>query len=105
MSTKYYLNWEEDDSLWESEDRLWEDISIIIGEVANIGAGRNPYEDAEIKRQLGLLNKVKTDKLIQVMIFLGNEEFIEKKKKNENITIQVDDVKTIARNYLKIEID
>lgn len=108
MSSKYYLNWEEDDTNWDTEVRLWEEVYIIIGElVPEIGGGRNPFEDEQIaalKEQLENLDKKKADKLIEVMILLGNKEYKEKKKKNENIKLKVDDIKTIARDYLKIEI-
>ena len=108
MSSKYYLNWEEDNTNWDTEVRLWEEVYIIIGElVPEIGGGRNPFEDEQIaalKEQLENLDKKKKDKLIEVMILLGNEEYKEKKKKNENIKLKVDDIKTIARDYLKIEI-
>jgi hypothetical protein len=107
MSTPYYLNWEEDDVVWELEDRLWEEVYIIINEVVDLGVGRNPFEDihhAEIQHQLDKLEKQKQDKLIQVMIVLGNEDYIQKKKKNEKIRVTVDDVRTIVKDYLKIEI-
>lgn len=105
MSKKYYQNWEEVDNNWEVEDRLWEEVYIIIGEVTGIGGGaRNPLEEEEIRKQLEKLEDSKKEKLIQVMILLGNEEYIEKKKKQQNIKIKVDDIKTIMKEYLKIEI-
>jgi hypothetical protein len=104
MSDKYYQNWEEVDNNWEAEIRLWEEVYIIIGEVTNYGAGRNPFEEQQIREQLEKLEESKKQKLVEIMILLGNEEYREKKKKNEKIRITVNDVKTIARDYLKIEI-
>lgn len=46
----------------------------------------------------------KKEKLITVLIKLGNKEYKEKKKKQENIKVTVKDVQTIMTDYLKIEI-
>lgn len=107
MSTKVYYNWEELNINWESVDMLWEDVYYIIGEVTGnniLGGARNPYEDEQIKYQLEKLNQTKTDKLIQILILLGNVEYKEKKKKGENIKITVNDVRTIIKEYLKVEV-
>jgi hypothetical protein len=38
------------------------------------------------------------------MILLGNQEYKEKKKKNEKIKIKVEDVKTILNEIIKVKI-
>jgi hypothetical protein len=104
MSQKIYLNWEEVDLNWENETQLWEEVIRIIEQVTIGGAGRNPQEEEEIRKQLEKLGEVKTDKLISVMILLGNQEYKEKRKKNENIKIKVEDVKTILNEIIKVKI-
>jgi len=104
MSQKIYLNWEEVDLNWENETQLWEEVIRIIEEVTIGGVGRNPQEEEEIRKQLEKLGEVKTDKLISVMILLGNQEYKEKKKKNEKIKIQVKDIKTILNEIIKVKI-
>ena len=105
MGTKYYLDWQEDDLNWESEARFWEDVYRILDDLTEGGVGRNPEEEEEIRRQLEKLSKDKTEKLVQVMILLGNEEYKQKRKKNENIKITVSDVKTILKNILTVKVE
>ena len=102
----YYQNWEELNVNWEDEQRLWEEIYIIVEElVGNVGGARDPQElEREIARNLEKLEDTKKEKLITVLIKLGNKEYKEKKKKQENIKVTVKDVQTIMTDYLKIEI-
>ena len=104
MTNKYYYNWEEVDINWNEVDIFWEDVCKIIEEVTIGGAGRNPYEDELIKKQLEQLSHPKTEKLISVLIVLGNAEYKEKRKKNEHIKVKVENVKTILREVMKVEI-
>ncbi len=100
----YYQNWEELNVNWEDEQLLWDDIYIIIGELV-AGGARNPQElEHEIARNLETLDVSKKEKLITVLIKLGNEDYKEKKKKQENIKVTVKDIQTIMTDYLKIEI-
>ncbi len=100
----YYQNWEELNVNWEDEQRLWEEIYIIVEEIVGGGA-RDPQElEREITRNLEKLDEPKKDKLITVLIKLGNEEYKEKKKKQEDIKVTVKDIQTIMTDYLKIEI-
>ena len=101
----YYQNWEELNVNWEDEQRLWEDIYPIIGELVTGSGARNPQElEHEIVRNLETLTEPKREKLITVLIKLGNEDYKEKKKKQENIKVTVKDIQTIMTDYLKIEI-
>ena len=101
----YYQNWEELNVNWEDEQRLWEDIDLIIGELVTGSGARNPQElEHEIVRNLETLTEPKREKLITVLIKLGNEDYKEKKKKQENIKVTVKDIQTIMTDYLKIEI-
>lgn len=102
----YYQNWEELNVNWEDEQRLWEEIYLIIEQLVDQGGGaRDPQEvEREIARNLEKLEQPKKEKLITVLIKLGNEEYKEKKKKQENIKITVKDIQTIMTDYLKIEI-
>jgi UDP-N-acetylglucosamine:LPS N-acetylglucosamine transferase len=97
----YYQNWEELNVNWEDEQRLWEEIYVIV-----VGSGaRDPQElEREIARNLEKLPEPKKEKLITVLIKLGNEDYKEKKKKKEGIKVTVKDVQTIMTDYLKIEI-
>ncbi len=101
----YYQNWEELNVNWEDEQRLWEEIYIIIEELVGGSGARDPQEvEREIARNLEKLEEPKREKLITVLIKLGNEEYKEKKKKQEGIKVTVKDVQTIMTDYLKIEI-
>ena len=101
----YYQNWEELNVNWEDEQRLWEDIYLIIEELVAGSGARNPQElENEIARNLEKLPEPKREKLITVLIKLGNEDYKEKKKKQENIKVTVKDIQTIMTDYLKIEI-
>ena len=101
----YYQNWEELNVNWEDEQRLWEDIYLIIEELVAGSGARNPQElEYDIVRNLEKLPEPKREKLITVLIKLGNEDYKEKKKKQENIKVTVKDIQTIMTDYLKIEI-
>ena len=101
----YYQNWEELNVNWEDEQRLWEDIYLIIEEIVAGSGARNPQElENEIARNLEKLPEPKKEKLITVLIKLGNEDYKEKKKKQESIKVTVKDIQTIMTDYLKIEI-
>ena len=101
----YYQNWEELNLNWENEQRLWEDIYLIIEELVDGSGARNPQElEYDIVRNLEKLPEPKREKLITVLIKLGNEDYKEKKKKQENIKVTVKDIQTIMTDYLKIEI-
>ena len=101
----YYQNWEELNVNWEDEQRLWEDIYLIIEELVGGSGARNPQElEYDIVRNLEKLPEPKREKLITVLIKLGNEDYKEKKKKQENIKVTVKDIQTIMTDYLKIEI-
>ena len=101
----YYQNWEELNVNWEDEQRLWEEIYLIIEELVDGSGDRNPQElEYDIVRNLEKLPEPKREKLITVLIKLGNEDYKEKKKKQENIKVTVKDIQTIMTDYLKIEI-
>lgn len=125
MSTKIYINWEDDDFTWDSEIRQWEEVYIIIEELVGSGArdpqywGDYPYSEQkpkdndqitneirhEIEKNLEKLNDSKKQKLIEVLITIDGEKYKEVKSKNvKDIKISVKDVETIAKNYLNIEI-
>ena len=116
MSTKIYINWEENDITWDNEIRLWEEVYIIIEELIGGGArdpkywGDYPYikdEDKtnlnELRHQLEQnLNKLtdnKKKKLIEVLVVLDGEKYKEQKSTTDkDIKITVKDVEYIAEN-------
>lgn len=125
MSTKIYIDWQDDDFTWDSEIREWENVYIIIEEL--IGGARDPQywgdypfseqkpkEDNdqqineirhEIEKNLEKLNDKKKQKLIEVLVTIDGEKYKETKNKNiKDIKISVKDIETIAKNYLNIEI-
>lgn len=125
MSTKNYINWENDDFTWNSEIRLWEDVYDIIDELVGGGArdpqywGDYPFGEQkskednqhvnevrhEIEKNLEKLNDSKKQKLIEVLLTIDGEKYKETKTKNiKDITISVKDIETIAKNYLNVEI-
>jgi len=98
----YYQNWEEVNNNWEDEIRLWEEIYIIISDLTdglNIG-----IDDGTLNQRLQGLEKKKKDKIIEALIKIGNDEYSQKKSKNSNITITVDDIKTLIRECISVEI-
>lgn len=118
MSTKIYINWEDDDFTWDSEIRNWEEVYDIIEDLVGGGA-RDPqywgdgnykkpeYNEVkhEIERNLEKLTDKKKQKLIEVLVTIDGEKYKEIKTKNvKDIKISVKDVETIAKNYLNIEI-
>ena len=126
MSTKIYIDWQDDDFTWDSEIRLWEEVYIIIEELVGGGtrdpqywgdypfSEQKPKEDNnqltneiryEIEKNLEKLNDSKKQKLIEVLVMIDGEKYKEVKTKNvKDIRISVKDVETIAKNYLNIEI-
>ena len=101
----YYQNWEELNVNWEDEQRLWQEIYLIIEELVGGSGARDPQEvEREIARNLEKLDQPKKEKLITVLIKMCNEEYKEKKMKQENIKVTVKDIQTIMTDYLKIEI-
>jgi len=127
MSTKIYIDWQDDDFTWDSEIREWENVYIIIEELVGGGGARDPQywgdypfseqkpkEDNdqqineirhEIEKNLEKLNDSKKQKLIEVLVTIDGEKYKETKSKNiKDIKISVKDIETIAKNYLNIEI-
>ena len=123
MSTKNYINWENDDFTWNSEIRLWEDVYDIIDELVGGGArdpqywGDYPFGEQkskednqhvnevrhEIERNLEKLNDSKKQKLIEVLLTIDGEKYKETKTKNiKDITISVKDIENIAKKYLNV---
>jgi len=51
MSTKIYIDWQDDDFTWDSEIRLWEEVYIIIEELVGGGTtdsdGFTSLQDAQ----------------------------------------------------------
>lgn len=125
MSTKIYIDWQNDDFTWNNEVRLWEEVYIIIEELVGGGArdpqywGDYPYGEQKLKddnqhinelryqieKNLEKLNDSKKQRLIDVLVTIDGEKYKETKNKNiKDIKISVKDVESIAKNYLNIEI-
>ena len=75
-----------------------------LGRWTTFVGGYIPHNWRDIARNLEKLPEPKREKLITVLIKLGNEDYKEKKKKQENIKVTVKDIQTIMTDYLKIEI-
>lgn len=104
MSNFIYYNWEEVNIKWEDLNQLWESVGYILNEDLGISVGATIENEFELQRKIDKLANDKKDKLITVMIMLGNKEYKEKKKSNKNIELTVSDIKTISRNLAKITI-
>ena len=126
MSTKIYIDWQNDDFTWDSEIREWENVYTILEELVGSGArdpqywGDYPYSEQkpkedndqhineirhEIEKNLEKLNDSKKQKLIEVLVTIDGEKYKETKNKNiKDIKISVKDIESIAKNYLNIEI-
>ena len=124
MATKIYLNWEEDSVNWESEIRLWEEVYDLISDLLDQSqsGARNPvewgdapydskyYEDLQIReirdqlqRNLDRLTEDNKQKLIEVLILMGDERIKTDKFTKKNIKIRIEDIKTIANDYLGLK--
>lgn len=119
--SRRYLNWQEDTLTWNSEQRHWEDVYIIISDLLDQSGARNPQEwgdhpldllenDAkfngikeELQRNLDKASDQYKNKLIEVMILMGNDKISEKKTSRKDIRITVEDIRMIAKQ-LTVEI-
>lgn len=118
--TKIYVNWENNNFTWNTEIRLWEEVYDIIEEL--VGGVRNPEEwgdmpyqqqeqlnnslKEQLEQNLKKLSEEKKNKLIEVMITIGEEKFNKKLtiSDKKDIKITVNDIKIISENYLNIEV-
>lgn len=111
MSTKIYIDWQDDDFTWDEEIRLWEEVYIIVGELISGGARDPQYwgdlpdsinTNAELRRQieenLERLKQRDKKKLIKVLVTLDSKKYEETKELSKNIKITVDDVLYLAEN-------
>lgn len=112
MSTKIYIDWQDDDFTWDEEIRLWEEVYIIVGELISGGGARDPQywgdlpdsinTNAELRRQieenLERLKQRDKKKLIKVLVTLDSKKYEESKELSKNIKITVDDVLYLAEN-------
>ena len=99
----YYQNWEEVTNNWEDEQRFWEEIYIIISDLtsgSNLG-----IDDGSLNQRLENLEEKKKDRIIEALIKIGNEEYKQKKLKKENISVTVDDIKVLLREFVSVEVE
>lgn len=120
--SRYYLNWEEDDTYWNSEQRLWQDVYIIINDLVEQSSGaRDPQEwgdhpfdllqddkkfeeiREELQHNLDRMSNQNKNKLVEVMVQMQNGKFSDKKTPKQNIRISVNDIRTVAKQ-LTVEI-
>lgn len=119
MSQIVYIDWQDDNLNWESEQRLWQEVYIVIDDLLG-GArdpqywGDHPFDLAEdqqrineirdqLQQNLDRMTQQNKNKLIEVLILMGDASVADKKKTNEDIKITVENVQSIARQ-LKVEI-
>jgi len=96
-----YYNWEQVNINWEAESQVWEAVGYILNELG-IPLGAPPISFAneiELQEKIDRLEHQKKEKLISVLIMIGNEEYKEKRKQNKNIKLKVSDIKTIAAHH------
>lgn len=120
MSQIVYIDWQNDDLNWESEQRLWQEVYIIIDDLLGGGArdpqawGDHPFDLVDdqqrineirdqLQQNLDRMTQQNKNKLIEVLILMGDASVADKKKTNKDIKITVENVQTIARQ-LKVEI-
>jgi hypothetical protein len=116
MSTKIYIDWEDNDVLWNEEIRDWEDVYYIV---YDLGGARDPrewcdhpfdnYENEckvneirdQLQRNLDRISEQYKQRLIEVMIQMGPDKFKDKKQFNKkDIKITVDDIQSIAKEVI-----
>lgn len=121
MSTKIYIDWEDNNVLWNDETRDWEDVYYII---YDLGGARDPREWCEhpfdkyendckvneirdqLQRNLDKISEQYKQKLIEVMIEMGPDKFKGKRSltNKKNVKITVEDIQTIAKEVtVKLE--
>jgi hypothetical protein len=120
MSQIVYIDWQNDDLNWESEQRLWQEVYIIIDDLLGGGArdpqawGDHPFDLVndqqrineirdQLQQNLDRMTQQNKNKLIEVLILMGDASVADKKKTNKDIKITVENVQAIARQ-LKVEI-
>jgi hypothetical protein len=120
MSQIVYIDWQNDDLNWESEQRLWQEVYIIIDDLLGGGArdpqawGDHPFDLVDdqqrineirdqLQQNLDRMTQQNKNKLIEVLILMGDASVADKKKTNKDIKITVENVQAIARQ-LKVEI-
>lgn len=119
MSQIVYIDWQDDTFNWESEERLWQEVYIIIEDL--LGGARDPQswgdhpfdliEDQQrineirdqLERNLERMSQQNKNKLIEILILMGDASVVDKKRTNKDIKITVENIQTIARQ-LKVEI-
>lgn len=120
MGQKVYIDWEDDVINWESEQRDWEDVYYIINDLLGGGA-RDPQqwddhpfdllEDEQrlneirdqLQQNLDRMSQTNKNKLVEILIFMGDTNIEAKKKANKDIKITVENIQTIAKQ-LRVEI-
>ena len=100
MSFVYY-NWEQVNINWEDEPQVWEAVGYILNDLG-IPPGAPPIsfkQEIELQEKIDRLEHEKKEKLISVLIMIGNEEYKEKRKQNKKIRLKVSDIKTIVSHH------
>lgn len=120
MGQKVYIDWEDDVINWESEQRDWEDVYYIINDLLGGGArdpqqwGDHPFDLLEdeqrlneirdqLQQNLDRMSQTNKNKLVEILIFMGDANVASKKQTNKDIKITVENIQTIAKQ-LKVEI-
>ena len=120
MSKKIYIDWQNDNFNWENETRLWQDVYIIIDDLIGGGArdpqywGDHPFDLLEdqqrineirdqLQQNLDRMTQLHKNKLVEILILMGDASVTDKKRSNKDIKITVENVQTIVRQ-LKVEI-
>jgi hypothetical protein len=120
MGQKVYIDWEDDVINWESEQRDWEDVYYIVNDLLGGGArdpqqwGDHPFDflDDEqrlneirdqLQQNLDRMSQSNKNKLVEILIFMGDTNIEAKKKANKDIKITVENIQTIAKQ-LRVEI-
>jgi hypothetical protein len=120
MSQIVYIDWQNDDLNWESEQRLWQEVYTIVEDLLGGGArdpqawGDHPFDLVDdqqrineirdqLQQNLDRMTQQNKNKLIEVLILMGDASVADKKKTNKDIKITVENVQAIARQ-LKVEI-
>ena len=120
MSQIVYIDWQDDTFNWESEERLWQEVYIIIEDLLGGGArdpqywGDHPFDLVEdqqrineirdqLERNLERISQQNKNKLIEILILMGDASVVDKKRTNKDIKITVENIQTIARQ-LRVEI-
>ena len=108
MSSKRYLDWNEDVYTWSEKDWDWKDVYLLIEESIGglIGGGNfldidplSPWESMERKLKNKKVPEEKISKLLEVIVSVKGEDKKFSKSVTKNTKITIEDIQKTLSKY------